>query len=132
MGPGKLLRSAIEGDQVSSILLYGPPGCGKTTLAHIISKRTQGDFVKLNAVEASVKDVRAVIDQAKMNKSMYGRKTILFLDEVHRFNSFPAGCAAAGRRARHHRVHRRDDGESVPLCERRAVVPFDVVPAWRR
>ncbi|QHW34214.1 replication-associated recombination protein A [Paenibacillus rhizovicinus] len=87
VGPGKLLRRAIEGDQVSSILLYGPPGCGKTTLAHIISKRTQGDFVKLNAVEASVKDVRAVIDQAKMTKSMYGRKTILFLDEVHRFNA---------------------------------------------
>ncbi|BBH19302.1 ATPase AAA [Paenibacillus baekrokdamisoli] len=87
VGPGKLLRRAIEADQVSSILLYGPPGCGKTTLAHIISKRTQGEFVKLNAVEASVKDVRAVIDQARMNKSMYGRKTILFLDEVHRFNS---------------------------------------------
>jgi putative ATPase len=87
VGPGKLLRRAIEADQVSSILLYGPPGCGKTTLAHIISKRTQGEFIKLNAVEASVKDVRAVIDQARMNKSMYGRKTILFLDEVHRFNS---------------------------------------------
>ncbi|WP_219838961.1 replication-associated recombination protein A [Paenibacillus sp. R14(2021)] len=87
VGPGKLLRRAIEGDQVSSILLYGPPGCGKTTLAHIISKRTQGDFVKLNAVDASVKDVRAVIDQARMTKSMYGRKTILFLDEVHRFNA---------------------------------------------
>lgn len=87
VGPGKLLRRAIEADQVSSILLYGPPGCGKTTLAHIISKRTQGEFVKLNAVDASVKDVREVIDRAKMTKSMYGRKTILFLDEVHRFNS---------------------------------------------
>jgi len=87
VGPGKLLRRAIEADQVSSILLYGPPGCGKTTLAHIISKRTQGEFVKLNAVDATVKDVREVIDQARVNKSMYGRKTILFLDEVHRFNS---------------------------------------------
>jgi putative ATPase len=87
VGPGKLLRRAIEADQVTSILLYGPPGTGKTTLAHIISKRTQGEFVKLNAVDASVKDVRDVIEQAKMNKSMYGKKTILFLDEVHRFNS---------------------------------------------
>jgi putative ATPase len=87
VGPGKLLRRAIEADQVSSILLYGPPGCGKTTLAHIISKRTKGEFVKLNAVDASVKDVRAVIDEARISKSMYGRKTILFLDEVHRFNS---------------------------------------------
>lgn len=87
VGPGKLLRRAIEADQVSSILLYGPPGTGKTTLAHIISKRTQGDFVRLNAVDASVKDVREAIEQAKTNKVMYGRKTILFLDEVHRFNT---------------------------------------------
>lgn len=87
VGPGKLLRRAIEGDVVSSILLFGPPGCGKTTLAHIISKHTQGDFVRLNAVDASVKDVREVIEQAESNKNMYGRKTILFLDEVHRFNS---------------------------------------------
>lgn len=87
VGPGKLLRRAIEADQVSSILLYGPPGCGKTTLAHIISHHTQGEFVRLNAVDASVKDVREVIEQAQNNKSMYGTKTILFLDEVHRFNS---------------------------------------------
>lgn len=87
VGKGKLLRRAIEADQVTSILLYGPPGTGKTTLAHIISRATQGEFVKLNAVDASVKDVREVIDQAKNNKDLYGRKTILFLDEVHRFNT---------------------------------------------
>jgi putative ATPase len=87
VGPGKLLRRAIEADQVSSILLYGPPGCGKTTLANIISKRTEGVFIRLNAVDASVKDVREVIEQAKTNKHMYGKKTILFLDEVHRFNT---------------------------------------------
>ncbi|MGG4146958.1 replication-associated recombination protein A [Paenibacillus algorifonticola] len=87
IGEDKLLRRAIEGDQVSSILLYGPPGCGKTTLANIISKRTAGEFVKLNAVDASVKDVREVIEQARLSKTMYGKKTILFLDEVHRFNT---------------------------------------------
>ncbi|MFD2612615.1 replication-associated recombination protein A [Paenibacillus gansuensis] len=87
VGEGKLLRRAIEADQVTSILLYGPPGTGKTTLAHIISNRTQGEFVKLNAVDASVKDVREVIEQAKQTRSLYGRKTILFLDEVHRFNT---------------------------------------------
>lgn len=87
VGKGKLLRRAIEADQVSSILLYGPPGCGKTTLAHIISHHTRGEFVRLNAVEASVKDVREVIERAETNKALYGSKTILFLDEVHRFNS---------------------------------------------
>jgi putative ATPase len=87
VGPGKLLRRAIEADQVSSILLYGPPGTGKTTLANIISHATQGVFIKLNAVDATVKDVRDVIEQARSNKSLYGRKTILFLDEVHRFNT---------------------------------------------
>lgn len=87
VGPGKLLRRAIEADQVSSILLYGPPGCGKTTLAHIISHHTQAEFVRLNAVDASVKDVREVIEKAQNDKSFYGTKTILFLDEVHRFNS---------------------------------------------
>jgi len=87
VGPGKLLRRAIEADKVTSILLYGPPGTGKTTLAHIISHKTQGEFVRLNAVDASVKDVREVIEQAKQIKDLYGKKTILFLDEVHRFNS---------------------------------------------
>lgn len=87
VGKGKLLRRAIEADQVSSILLYGPPGTGKTTLANIISKQTEAHFVKLNAVDASVKDVRSVIEEAKINKSMYSKKTILFLDEVHRFNT---------------------------------------------
>ncbi|MDO3409022.1 replication-associated recombination protein A [Saccharibacillus sp. CPCC 101409] len=87
VGPGRLLRRAIEADKVGSIVLYGPPGCGKTTLAHIISNHTQGKFVRLNAVDASVKDVRAVIQQAADDKALYGSKTILFLDEVHRFNS---------------------------------------------
>ncbi|NJJ40948.1 replication-associated recombination protein A [Paenibacillus apii] len=87
VGKGKLLRRAIEADQVSSILLYGPPGCGKTTLAHIISHHTKGEFVRLNAVEATVKDVREVIERAQDARTLYGTKTILFLDEVHRFNS---------------------------------------------
>ncbi|WP_337912920.1 replication-associated recombination protein A [Paenibacillus arenosi] len=86
IGPNRLLRRAIEADRVSSILLYGPPGCGKTTLANIIAERTQGEFVRLNAVDASVKDVRAVIEKAESNKTLYGTKTTLFLDEVHRFN----------------------------------------------
>ncbi len=87
VGQGKLLRRMIDADKVSSILLYGPPGTGKTTLAHIISQQTQAHFFRLNAVEASVKDVRDVIEQARTNMDLYNKKTILFLDEVHRFNS---------------------------------------------
>lgn len=87
VGQGKLLRRAIEADQIHSILLYGPPGTGKTTLANIISNVTEAQFIRLNAVDASVKDVRDVIEQAKTNKALYGKKTILFLDEVHRFNT---------------------------------------------
>lgn len=87
VGEGKLLRRAIEADQVTSIILYGPPGCGKTTLANIISNQTKAKFVRLNAVDATVKDVREVIDEARTNKSLYGQRTILFLDEVHRFNT---------------------------------------------
>lgn len=87
MGPGKMLRRLIEADQVSSIILYGPPGTGKTTLATIIANRTDGEFVRLNAVDASVKDVRETIERAKELRAMYDRKTILFLDEVHRFKT---------------------------------------------
>jgi putative ATPase len=87
VGKGKLLRRAIEADKLTSIILYGPPGSGKTTLANIISNHTESEFIKLNAVDASVKDVREVIDQAKQHKVLYGKKTILFLDEVHRFNT---------------------------------------------
>ncbi|HZG56415.1 replication-associated recombination protein A [Paenibacillus sp.] len=87
VGPGKLLRRAIEADQVSSIILFGPPGTGKTTLATVIANRTDGEFVRLNAVDASVKDVRETIERAKETRSLYDRKTILFLDEVHRFKT---------------------------------------------
>lgn len=87
VGPGKMLRRLIEADQVTSILLYGPPGTGKTTLAHVIANRTEGQFVRLNAVDASVKDVRETIERAKEMRALYERKTILFLDEVHRFKT---------------------------------------------
>lgn len=87
MAPGKMLRRAIDADQVTSIILFGPPGTGKTTLATIIANRTDGEFVRLNAVDASVKDVRETIERAKELRSLYDRKTILFLDEVHRFKT---------------------------------------------
>jgi len=86
IGPGRLLRRAIEADQLSSLIFYGPPGTGKTTLARIIANTTQGHFIALNAVLAGVKDIRAAVADATERRGMHGQRSILFVDEVHRFN----------------------------------------------
>jgi len=86
VGPGRLLRRAIQIDQLSSLIFYGPPGTGKTTLARIIANTTKADFISINAVLAGVKDIREAIDRAGKTLSLYGKRTILFVDEVHRFN----------------------------------------------
>ncbi len=86
VGPGKILRRAIEADRVTSLILYGPPGCGKTALARLIAMRTQSVFDNLNAVTSGVKDLRALIDAAKARRVHDGRRTIVFVDEIHRFN----------------------------------------------
>ena len=86
IGPGRLLRRAIEADQLSSLIFYGPPGTGKTTLARVIANTTRAQFVAINAVLGGVKDIRAAIAQAKTHRGQYGQRTILFVDEVHRFN----------------------------------------------
>jgi putative ATPase len=86
LGPGAPLRALIESDRLSSILLWGPPGTGKTTLASVVASRTNREFVALSAVTAGVKDVREVVEAAKQRLAEDGRGTILFLDEVHRFN----------------------------------------------
>lgn len=83
VGPGKLLRRAIEADKLGSIILYGPPGTGKTTLATIISAMTKANFVKINAVSAGVAEIRAEIKKASENLNYYGNKTIFFIDEIH-------------------------------------------------
>jgi putative ATPase len=86
LGPGKLLRRAIEADRISSILLFGPPGVGKTTLAQIIAQATESRFERLSGVESSVADMRRVIAAAANRLQTSGVRTILFIDEIHRFN----------------------------------------------
>jgi putative ATPase len=85
VGPGRALRRAIEGDNVPSMILWGPPGTGKTTLAEVIARATGADFVALSAVSAGVADLRAVVADAQRARAL-GKRTVLFIDEIHRFN----------------------------------------------
>jgi len=86
IAPGKLLRSALEGDQVPSMIFWGPPGCGKTTLARIIANTTQSVFVQMSAVSAGVKELREVVRVAQDTTKLHNRRTILFIDEIHRWS----------------------------------------------
>ena len=86
IGKDKLLYRAIKADKISSIIFYGPPGTGKTTLAMVIANTTSSLFTSLNATTAGKKDMEKVVEEAKTNYGMYQKKTILFVDEIHRFN----------------------------------------------
>jgi len=86
LAPGKLLRRAIESDRFTSLIFYGPPGTGKTTLASVIARSTGSRFESLNGVESNVGEIRAKIDQARTMRDLRGQSTILFIDEIHRFN----------------------------------------------
>lgn len=86
LGPGKLLRRMLQADRLNSLIFYGPPGCGKTALAHVIANQTKSKFRPMNAVSAGIKDVREVLQQARQDLEYDGKRTILFLDEIHRFN----------------------------------------------
>src|SRR5262245_42411231 len=85
LAPGKPLRVSIEQDQLRSLILWGPPGTGKTTLARIIARMTRSDFVPFSAVTAGIKEIKTVMTEAERTRR-YGRRTILFVDEIHRFN----------------------------------------------
>ena len=86
LGPGKLLRRAIEADRISSIILYGPPGCGKTSLAEVIARTTKRAFDRSSGVLSNVAGLRQSLEAAKQRRAVSGRETILFIDEIHRFN----------------------------------------------
>jgi len=86
LGPGKLLRRMLLADRLNSLIFYGPPGCGKTALAHVIANHTKAKFVPMNAVSAGIKEVREVLADARSRLEHDGKRTILFLDEMHRFN----------------------------------------------
>lgn len=85
IGKGKLLRRLIEEDQISSMIFWGPPGVGKTTLARIIAEKTRAQFVEFSAVTSGIKEIKEVMAQAEQNRKM-GIRTVLFTDEIHRFN----------------------------------------------
>ena len=85
LGPGKMLRQLIEKDQISSMIFWGPPGVGKTTLAGIIAGRTKADFINFSAVTSGIKEIKEVMGQAESSRKM-GIRTVLFVDEIHRFN----------------------------------------------
>ena len=85
LGKGKILRNLIESDMLSSMIFWGPPGVGKTTLAKIIANRTKSSFIEFSAVTSGIKEIREIMKQAESNR-FYGEKTIVFVDEIHRFN----------------------------------------------
>ncbi|HJQ44305.1 MAG TPA: replication-associated recombination protein A [Jatrophihabitantaceae bacterium] len=101
LAPGSPLRRLVEGDAPLSLLLFGPPGTGKTTLALIVSSATNRRFVQLSALNAGVKDVRAVIEQAKAELTHTGRQTVLFIDEIHRFSKTQQDSLLGAVEARH-------------------------------
>ena len=86
VGKGKSLRSAIEADRLSSVIIWGPPGCGKTTLAHLISRSTKAHFAAFSAVTSGIPELREILKGAEHRLRTSGQKTILFVDEIHRFN----------------------------------------------
>ena len=122
IGPGKVLRRIIEQDALSSMIFWGPPGVGKTTLANVIANQTRATFINFSAVTSGIKEIRTVMQQADDNRR-YGEKTIVFVDEIHRFNKAQQDAPALCGKGQHH-PDRRHYRESLLRGQRRAFVPL--------
>lgn len=120
LGDGKPIRLMIENDNLSSFVLWGPPGTGKTTIARIIARQTKSDFHQLNAVSSGVKDIREIIEIAKENKS-HGIRTVLFIDEIHRFNKAQQDAL----------LHSVESGQIILIGATTENPSFEVIPALR-
>ena len=116
IGKNTLLYRAIKADKLTSVIFYGPPGTGKTTLAKVIANTTSAEFTQINATVAGKKDMEAVVKEAQQNLGMYGKKTILFIDEIHRFNKGQQDYLL--RRRRNHHPHRCHNRESILRSQR--------------
>ena len=112
IGPGKPLRTQIERDDTGSLIFWGPPGTGKTTLAKIIANMTKAEFIEFSAVLAGIKEIKQVMADAERARQ-YGTRTIVFIDEIHRFNKAQQDAFLASRGKRQHSPDRRHYRESV-------------------
>jgi ATPase subunit of ABC transporter with duplicated ATPase domains len=124
LAPGKALRVQIEHDDIGSILFWGPPGVGKTTLAKIIARRTKAEFVEFSAVMAGIKEIKSVMVEAERARQ-YGTRTIVFIDEIHRFNKAQQDSCGA----RQHSADWGDYGESFVRGDLRAALALAGVHA---
>ena len=127
LGEGRLLRRAIEADRLTSSIFFGPPGCGKTTLASIIANSTKSAFVQLNAVTSGVADVRKVIADAQERRA-YGQSTYLLLDECHRWSKAQSDSILPAIERGYHPLYRLNDGKPDGVHDARYCQPMPRIP----